>query len=719
MFVPTGNGIYNATKPYNGTMNYGDSHLGLDLTNGVPTIVDEFTNRLQATDNQTDRDVGSGGILILPTQTSGPYPNLLVQAGKAGTIFLLNRDNLGGYNTTADQIVQELPNAVGSTGVLSSPAYWNGNVYYFGLNDNLKSFALVNGLLSTTPTKSTEQYAFPGATPSISANGATQGIVWSINSSAYYSNGPAILRAHDASNVATTLYSSSTNAARDAAGPAVKFTVPTIVNGKVYVGTANQLDAYGLLSSATQTSVPTFSPGSESFSGSVIVTISDATPNASIYYTTDGTSPSASSTVYTGPISVTSTETIKAIATSGGLLPSAQASATYTLVQTAATPTFSPAAGTYSSAQSVTISDATAGATIYYTTDGSTPTTASAVYSSPITVNATTTLKAIATASGYSASAVASATYTIQQPTAATPTFSPAAGTYSSAQSVTISDATAGATIYYTTNGSTPTTASAVYSGPITVSATTTLKAIATASGYSASAVASATYTISAAGTSINFGSGFASGGMIFNGAAKLNGSRLRITDGGTNTNEATSAWYNTQVNISTFTNDFSFQLTPGTNPIADGFTFVIQNSATTAVGGLGAGLGYGPNGSADPAHILNSVAIKFDLYDNAGEGPNSTGIYTNGASPTTPFVNLTNTGIDLHSGHIFNVHMTYNGTNLVMTITDTTTSASFTQTWPINLSTYLGGSTAYLGFTGGTGYFTAIQEIISWTVGP
>jgi ribosomal protein S27E len=166
---------------------------------------------------------------------------------------------------------------------------------------------------------------------------------------------------------------------------------------------------------------------------------------------------------------------------------------------TVSTPTFSPEAGTYTSAQSVEISCATSGATIYYTTDGSTPTSASTVYSAPIDVSSTTTIKAYATASGMNDSAVASATYTIgatQQ--VATPTFSPEAGTYTSAQSVEISCATSGATIYYTTDGSTPTSASTVYSAPIGVSSTTTIKAYATVDGMTDSEVASATYIISA-----------------------------------------------------------------------------------------------------------------------------------------------------------------------------------------------------------------------------
>lgn len=145
----------------------------------------------------------------------------------------------------------------------------------------------------------------------------------------------------------------------------------------------------------------------------------------------------------------------------------------------------------------MTISDTTTGASIYYTTDGTTPTTASTLYSGAFGVNSTETIEAIAAADGFSNSAVGTATYTISiVPAAATPTFSPVAGTYTSAQSVTISDTTTGAKIYYTTNGTTPTTSSTLYSGAITVNSTETIEAIATATGFSNSAVATAAYTI-------------------------------------------------------------------------------------------------------------------------------------------------------------------------------------------------------------------------------
>ncbi|MGA7159246.1 MAG: chitobiase/beta-hexosaminidase C-terminal domain-containing protein [Acidobacteriaceae bacterium] len=186
-----------------------------------------------------------------------------------------------------------------------------------------------------------------------------------------------------------------------------------------------------------------------------------------------------------------------------------------TLTNITAAPTFSPAAGTITSPQSVNIADSTAGATIYYTTDGSAPTTSSAVYSSAITVASTETLQALAIASGDAQSAIASATYTLSPP-AATPVFMPGTGTYSSPQTVTIADSTPGATIYYTTDGSAPSSSSAVYKSPIAVSSTETLNAIASASNYSASAVADAMYTVppnfSVTGTAITLAPGATTG---------------------------------------------------------------------------------------------------------------------------------------------------------------------------------------------------------------
>ena len=624
MFVPSANGDYVASTPYTNKMDYGDSELNLDLTNGVPTVTDEFTPGVQATLDNQDLDLGSGGLLILPTQTTGNYPHLAVQAGKQGTLYLLNRDNLGGYNTSADQVVQEQTGVIGRAGSWSSPAYWNGNVYWWGKYYSLESFALVNGLLSTSPVTSNEIYGYPGATPSISANGATQGIVWTIDSEAYPSSGTAVLQAHNASNVTTTLYSSATNATRDQAGPAVKFTVPTIANGKVYVGANGEVDFYGLLNSAILTATPVISPAAESFSTSVSVIITDSTPNASIYYTTDGSVATTRSTLYSGPINVSSSETIHAVASATGYDVSAQASATYTDLNQVPAVIFSIAGGTYTSAQTLTLSDSTANSSIYYTTDGSTPTPSSTLYSGPIVVNTNEVVTAMATATNLI--------------------------------------------------NSTP---------------------------------ASQIYIIELGQTGINFTQGFAasSGLIIQNGSSQLEDTRIQLTNG--EPSEAGSAFYYTPVNVQAFTTSFSFQLS---NPNADGFTFIIQNApgGTANVGFSGGNLGY--------AKIGNSVAIKFDLYSNAGEGSDSTGLYTDGAIPTVPAIDLSSTGINLHSGDQMTVNLAYNGATLLMNITDIVTSATWSTSWTIDIPAIVGSNTAYVGFTGGTGGEAASQKILTWT---
>ena len=251
---------------------------------------------------------------------------------------------------------------------------------------------------------------------------------------------------------------------------------------------------------------PSFSPAAGSYTTDQSVTISTTTPDATIHFTTDGTTPTNASPEFTSTIDVVgdgSSVTIKALAVADGHDDSAVAEATIEIdFASAATPQFSPAGGTYTSDQSVTITTATSGATIYYTTDGSEPDTDSLEYSGPIPIagdGSTWTFKAIAVADGYKNSAVGQATYDIDYPDAATPEFSPAGGTYTSDQTVAITTVTSGATIYYTTDGSTPTTGSTEYTGAVDVAGdgtTTTVKAIAVASGFTNSAVAEATFEI-------------------------------------------------------------------------------------------------------------------------------------------------------------------------------------------------------------------------------
>jgi hypothetical protein len=639
LFVSTGNGDDTVTipaPPPSTTIDYGDSIVKVSLTNGIPVPVDYFTPYNQASLDNSDADLGSGGVLIPPDQ-GGPYPHVLIQAGKQGALYVVSRDQLTSdgshYCNGCSGDPEIIQTVFGSGGLWSMPSYWNGNVYTWGNNSNLQAFALTNGKLSATPTsESAETSGFPGSTVAISSNGTTNGIVWAVETDAYTSNGPAILRAYDATDVATLLYASNLTDGRDTLGPAVKFVVPVVTNGKVYVGAQEEVDVFGLLSGVNQVATPTFNPPAGSYSGSTTVTISTTTPNAAIYYTTDGTAPSTASTLYTAAITLTTTTTLNAVAVESGFVQSNNATAAYVIAAQTAPPDFMPAPGSYVTAQMVTLTDDTANATIYYTIDGSMPSHSSAVYSQPISVGATTTIRAIASSAGLSDSAVVSATYNIN------------------------------------INGSTP----------------------------------------------INFGLGFSNLGCLqINGSTKLDDSRLQLTDGGTN--EAGSAFCNTAVDVRGFTTDFTFQLSDAN---ADGITFTLQNSAagTAALGPSGGGLGYGPDEPGGTGGIPNSFALKFDLYNNDGEGDDSTGIYTGGASPTVPAVDLTSSGIDLHNGDTMAVHVAYDGTNLTMTITDASVNATFTHSWPVNIPAAIGGNLAYAGFTGGTGGEAASQKIETWT---
>jgi Pro-kumamolisin, activation domain/Chitobiase/beta-hexosaminidase C-terminal domain/Bacterial Ig-like domain (group 3) len=288
----------------------------------------------------------------------------------------------------------------------------------------------------------------------------------------------------------------------------------------------------------------------------------------------------------------------------------------------------------------------------------------------------------------------------------ASPTFSPAGGTFTTAQSVKLSDTTADAKIYYTTNGGTPSANSTLYTNPISVTATETIQAIAIASGVSSNVV-SATYTINTGGggggnqcTVIDYSKGFTGTALTLNGGAVLNSKVLQLTDH--RVYEARSAFFTKQVPISNLTTDFTFQIT---TPVADGFTFIVQQAGVHSVGGAGGGLGsFG---------IKQSAAIKFDLYNNNGEGIDSTGMYVDGVMPTTPSTNLAPSGIDLHSGDVFAAHIAYNGKDILFTLTDTVTRKVFTQT----IHTYAwDNGPGWVGFTAGTGAKTSAIKILTWT---
>ena len=314
-----------------------------------------------------------------------------------------------------------------------------------------------------------------------------------------------------------------------------------------------------------QCAAPSYSPAAGTYTTSTSVTISTTTSGASIRYTTDGTTPSSTvGTVYSSAVSLTASCTLKAIAYKSGLADSPVTSGTYT-IQCAA-PSFSPAAGTYTTSTSVTITSSTSGATIRYTTDGTTPSsTVGTVYSSAVSLTASCTLKAIAYKSGMADSTVTSGTYTIQ---CAAPSFSPAAGSYSTAQSVTITSSTSGVTIRYTTDGTTPSsTVGTVYSSPVSISSTTTLKAIAYKTGLSNSSVTSGTYTIYTGTTTVGSTNTAISANMM-RGTRFQAGANMTVTK--INLNIGTSVSGNIQCAIYTDNAGVPGTLLMGTNALSN-----------------------------------------------------------------------------------------------------------------------------------------------------
>ena len=241
VYVATGNGRFTAAT---GGRDYGDSLLKLSLIGGSLTVRDFFTPYDEKALNKDDADLGSGGPLVLPTQP-GPHPHMLLIGGKGGSLYVLDRDRLGKYQRDSNSQAVQVIGFRG--GVYSAPAYWNGHVYMLPSNDNLSDFPLVQGKLAKPVAMSDQKFGNPGATPAISANGTRNGIVWLLDTKAW--NGadrPAVLHAYDAANVAHELYNTEQAPGRDRVGKTLRFTIPTVANGRVYVEAKGEVDVYGL-----------------------------------------------------------------------------------------------------------------------------------------------------------------------------------------------------------------------------------------------------------------------------------------------------------------------------------------------------------------------------------------------------------------------------------------------------------------------------------------
>ena len=597
LYFLTGNGSFDANS---GGSNYGDSTIRLTASGGLH-VKDYFTPGNQDSLRSGDADHGAGGAAVLVDPSSGPVPHLLIGGGKSGTLFMVNRDNMGKYSggpNNPNTVVQSL--SVGS-GIFATPAFWNNFLYIAGIGGHLNQYAFntTSGQFALSHSSS-HSFAFPGSTPTISSLGTSNGIVWALDNSQYCTEqspgcGPAVLHAFDATNVSAAELWNSSLGVGNAAGNAVKFTVPTVANGKVYIGTRGnntggttstipgELVVYGLLSVKPQAAPPTFTPPGGSFTSTQPVSISDAITGAAIYYTTDNSTPSpgvGTTTVYSGSFNVTATTTVKAMATASGYINSAVASATYTLQAGGggSGPSIRVRAGTSASYTDPSGNvwtgdvDYVGGTAAVPITHAISNTTTQPLYQTERYNGFTYTFTGLPVGSSYAVTlkfsenywaaagkrmfnvilngatvlsnfdifADAGGEYIADDKTFSTtvnsqgqiviqfqngsannakidaiqlvpsgptslpaPQISPGSETFTGSVPVSISDAITGAAIYYTTDNSTPSPGvgtTTVYSGSFNVTATTTVKAMATASGYINSAVASATYTLQAGG---------------------------------------------------------------------------------------------------------------------------------------------------------------------------------------------------------------------------
>jgi hypothetical protein len=247
VYVLTANGVFDTTLSAGGfpTLgDYGNSFVKLAVNGGPPTVADYFALDNGVTESANDIDLGSGGIMLLPdlTDSAGTVRHLAVGAGKDGNMYVVNRDSMGKFSASANNIWQELDGVL-PNGVWSTPAYFNDVVYYGPVSGPLRAFSISNAQLSSAAAaQTTTSFAYPGTYPVISANGTANGIVW-----AYENATPAVLHAYNATSLIELYNSNQAANGRDNFGTGNKFIAPTVADGKVFVGTTNSVGVFGLL----------------------------------------------------------------------------------------------------------------------------------------------------------------------------------------------------------------------------------------------------------------------------------------------------------------------------------------------------------------------------------------------------------------------------------------------------------------------------------------
>jgi hypothetical protein len=646
-----------------------------------------------------DTDLGSGGTALLPSAVGDLMPNgqrrrLIVETGKEGKIYLLDRDDLGGLSPNQAAETARIRDILiqGVAGVWGSPAFVQdgpntGLLYYHGSGDWMKAFRVTDGKFVRGPRegmavdRTNNSWGFPGSQPSLTTDpGGGNALAFELQTNNYAQQGPEVLHIYDAHNLGTEKYRSDDGSIglRDQLGPSTKFVVPTIANGHVYVGTANTIQFFGQFPVATATPDAPANLNAAPLSASQIkltwnpvpLTGSKAVRQIVIERSTDGTSFS--------PIQIVARDAT--MYTDSGLAP-----ATHYFYQIRAV-------NNVGTSDPSNVADA-------FTNLGSTTVSVYNILNNQVDLV-------------WSLVPEADVGYQIQRSANGGMTWD-----------------TVGAVGRNTTFFSDTKLNHQVYQ----------YRVLALASSGQVSTSNVVTADLSTGATGVDYSQGFNNvSNLTFNGSAHpVAPNWALLTDG--NGGEAGTFFTNTRLGISTFHTSFTYRMHDGTDPRADGMTFIIQGNSPTAIGPAGGGLAYGSDTPGGGGGIPNSAAIKFDLYNNAGEGINSTGLFTGGRSPTVrqqglppsfpdisinlsapPYLNPDGTPIiNINDQHLKQVDLDYDGTTLTETITDLQVDPSVSVTiryMNVDLTSFVGSNTAYIGFGGGTGGLTVVQEIRTWT---
>jgi hypothetical protein len=666
--------------------NYSESVLKIDTTpNWSPadpqmmTVADYFTPfNWQTLDNQ-DADLGSGGVMLLPDSVgSDAHRHLLIETGKQGHIYLIDRDNMGKINnpgTGPDLVVQTV--TAGQAGVWGNPAFFqtgptSGIIYYHGSNDVLKGYRITNGHMDDAPAdilKSTFNSIFPGTQPTVSADGTTDplnpvnGIVWELQvdnaigriqgASDNTTAGPATLRAFIANPTGTStfteLYDSGQTGQRDFMTGSVKFTVPVVTNGHVLVAGADHFSVLGLF--PTETAAPA-APSNLAAQ----VQFTSAGPRITLTWTNPGPNPGHDPTG------------IKIFRSTDGT--------TFTPINTV-----NRNLNTFIDTGPFVIGQQYFYQVVAANQVGDSPPSNTVSATVPIPPPALTVTGTGASAVGLSWTGLANDHFTIER--------SANGGAFTPVITVPSSQTD------YTDTGLAP----GQYAYRIrAVNVNPNAEALSNVQG---------TWV----GSMIDHSGGFSTtSDLTANGSAFFTTNLLELTNA---PGQAGSAFSNTRFTVANFTNTFRVRLHEGTQPAyADGFTFILQANGPTALGSAAAGIGY--------QGIDHSVAVVFSTFQHAGDpSTTSVGLALNGAAPVNP-IDTTPGGLLLNSQDPKDIQLSYDGTALTVRIQDIDQpQLIFTASFMVNIPQVIGSDTAYVGFTGGSGSGTPpaweLEDVLSW----